>query len=474
MSETFRSYNPATGKTVWEGKAFGASEIDHAIKSCQKAFHPWSNLPLDARIGYLKNFQFELKKNLELLSYTISEETGKPFWDSKSEVNAMINKIDISIRAYADRCKEMRIEIQPAISITRHKPHGVVAIFGPYNFPGHLPNGHIVPALLAGNTCIFKPSELTPKTALVTMEIWEQSGLPKGVLELVLGGRETGKLLAEHPCINGLFFTGSFNTGKSLLKQFANHPQKILALEMGGNNPLIFDDAADTKAASYIALQSAFLTSGQRCTCARRLIVVDGKCADAFIDELIQWTNKIKVGAFTDIPEPFMGPVISDISSDHLLQAQDDLKQRGGKTLVEMKRLNLGKKFLSPGIMDVTFVLDRKDEEIFGPFLQIIRVPDFKSALEEANRTNYGLSAGLISDSIEKYEEFYREIKAGVINWNMPLTGASSYAPFGGIGHSGNFRPSAYYATDYCAYPTASLECKNFKMPEVLHPGIKE
>lgn len=468
-SNTFRSYNPATIEIVFEGKVFGQPEIDHAVQSCQKAFHPWAALSLDARIAYLKNFQIELKKNLELLSYTISEETGKPLWDSKSEVTAMINKIDISISAYRDRCKGMNLEVPPAISITRHKPHGVVAVFGPYNFPGHLPNGHIVPALLAGNTCIFKPSELTPHTALVTMEIWKKSGLPDGVLELVLGGRDTGKILAEHDQINGLFFTGSYNTGNILLKQFAEHPEKILALEMGGNNPLVVDGISNPKAASYIALLSAFLTSGQRCTCARRLIVTGGN--DEFIEELVRWTKKITVGAFTDIPEPFMGPVVSH--ADTILQAQEDLKNRGGKSLVEMKRLDAGKNFLSPGIMDVTDIKDRKDEEIFGPFLQLIRVPDFKAALIEANRTKYGLSAGLISDSAEKYEEFYREIKAGIINWNMPLTGALSQAPFGGIGHSGNFRPSAYYAADYSSYPTASLECNNLKLPEHLHPGIK-
>jgi succinylglutamic semialdehyde dehydrogenase len=469
---SFASYNPATGEKIWEGKAFDKTDIDKAVIISREVFLKWSNLGIEKRIQHLKNFQAALKEDLDLLSHAISEETGKPLWDSKSEVNAMINKIDISISAYQDRCPEISREMPNGFSHTSHKPHGVIAVFGPYNFPCHLPNGHLVPALLAGNTCLFKPSELTPHTAEVTMKIWGKSGLPQGVIQLVLGGKETGQTLAAHVGINGLFFTGSFPTGQALNLQFANHPEKILALEMGGNNPLIVHEVSDVRAASYLTIQSAFLSSGQRCTCARRLIIVDGKNSDSFLDELIRAIQTIKVGAFTELPEPFMGPVVSASVAKKLLQAQKDLITRGGIPLVEMKKLIQGDAFLFPGLIDVTHVKNREDQEFFGPFLQVIRVKDFESAINEANQTAYGLSSGLLSDNKSHYEQFYKQIKAGIVNWNTPLTGASSNAPFGGIGHSGNYRPSAYYAADYCAYPVASIESPILKLPTTPLPGL--
>lgn len=469
----FASTNPATGEIVWQGKAADKHAIDSAIVNASKAFSKWSSLSVNTRIQHLEAYRDTLNRHKDKLAEAISKETGKPLWESKSEVITMVNKVDISIEAFHNRCPEITKEHPSALSITRHKPHGVIAVFGPYNFPGHLPNGHIVPALLAGNTVVFKPSELTPLVGELTLEIWKESGIPTDVLTLLQGGRETGKLIAEHPKINGLFLTGSWNTGKSLLQQFANHPEKILALEMGGNNPFIVHEVSDLASAAYLTIQSAYLTSGQRCTCARRLIVPKGTEGDTFIHELTEMTKKIRVGAYTEFPEPFMGPIVSHATAQKLLEAQEKLKKQGGKPFLEMKLLKEGTGFLSPGLMDVSEISQRIDEEFFGPFLQIIRVPNFDAALTEANHTAYGLAAGLLSDKKENYEKFFQKIKAGIINWNSPLTGASSAAPFGGIGQSGNFRPSAYYAADYCSYPVASMENQTVIMPTKLSPGIQ-
>jgi succinylglutamic semialdehyde dehydrogenase len=469
---TFRSINPATGAIIWEGKAAQKPDINKAVEKASKAFEGWSLLPIEKRIEYLRAFKAALNQSKDALAESISKETGKPLWESKAEVNAMVNKVDISIDAYDHRCAEI-IHDQPEIrAITRHKPHGVVAVFGPFNFPGHLPNGHIVPALLAGNTVIFKPSEFTPLVAELTMKCWEKAGLPPGVLNLVQGGRETGQLLSHHPGIKGLFFTGSWQTGKIFAEQFANQPEKILALEMGGNNPLVVYDISDSKCAAFLTIQSAFLTSGQRCTCARRLIIAEGKEGDAFLKELIHHMKGIHVGTYIDKPEPYMGPVISENTVKHLLEAQENLKAHGGEILVEMRQLKSGTGLISPGLMDVTKVVNRPDEELFGPFLQVIRVSNFEAAIKEANNTSFGLAAGLLSDRPEFYEKFYQKVKAGIINWNSALTGASSAAPFGGIGHSGNYRPSAYYAADYCSFPVASMEAHRLKLPAQMPPGI--
>lgn len=466
------SFNPASDLIVWEGSEATSKEINTAVDAAKNALSKWAELPLKKRIKHLEAFGKILARNKEDLAYAISQETGKPLWDSKTEVTAMINKIPISIEAYGFRCPELLKQLPQGMSITRHRPHGIMAVFGPFNFPGHLPNGHIVPALLAGNTIVFKPSELTPHVAELIVKYWQESKLPEGVLNLVQGGHETGKLLSTHPDIDGLLFTGSWNTGRHLADLFSIHPHKILALEMGGNNPLVIGSISDTKTAAYLTVQSAFLSSGQRCTCARRLVVPTGKKGDAFLEELLSMVKSIRVGAFTDDPEPFMGPVVSKDVAAMILQRQQELLDMGGDALLELTRLKRGLPFLSPGIIDVTDIPNRPDEEIFGPLLQVIRVRNFKAALEEANNTKYGLIAGLLSDKKEEFKEFYKNVRAGVINWNTQLTGATSAAPFGGLGKSGNNRPSGFYSADYCAYPVASLEAQKITMPKTISPGI--
>ena len=471
-SVAFASYNPATGELLWQGNSSSATEIDAAVGNAKKAFEEWSALSVEERFVFLSNFSQLLRDNKQVLSETISKETGKPSWESLGEVDSMINKASLSLEAYNRRCAEMKRDHPMALSITRHRPHGVVAVLGPYNFPGHLPQGHIIPALLAGNTVVFKPSELTPLVSEQIFHHWQKSGLPKGVLNLLQGGRETGKTLIHHPDLQGLFFTGSYQTGLHLSQLFGSQPAKILALEMGGNNPLVIGEIDDLETAAYLTIQSAYLSSGQRCTCARRLIVPRTAQGDAFIKRLIAMIRTISIGAYTNYPEPFMGPVITEMHALKLLEAQAKLHSLGGNPLVKMVHLKPGTGFVSPGLMDSSAISHRPDEEIFGPFLQVIRVENFQAAIEEANNTRFGLAAGLLSQKVEEYRYFYRYIRAGIINWNTQLTGASSAAPFGGIKCSGNHRPSAYYAADYCSYPVASFETPQLKMPPSLSPGI--
>lgn len=465
----FSSLNPCTGAPVWTGPAADAAAVDRAVASARRAFASWGARPLEERAAFLRAFAAELAAHKETLAHAISDEVGKPHWEALTEVQSMIGKIDLSIEAHAKRCAEFR----SSVGVTRFKPHGVVAVLGPFNFPGHLPNGHIVPALLAGNTVVFKPSELAPGVAEKTAALWRAAGLPEDALTVVQGGRETGGALAAHAGIDGLFFTGSARAGQALNELFARTPEKILALEMGGNNPLVVTRTADLKAAVALTVQSAFLSAGQRCTCARRLIVPVGDEGDAFLAALVAAARNLRIGAPTDRPEPFMGPVVSARAAAQLLQAQCDLIDRGAELLVPALQLEDGPAFVSPGILDVTRVAARKDEELFGPLLQVIRVADFDAALAEANATRFGLAAGLISDDAALYARFYREVRAGLINWNQPLTGASSAAPFGGVGRSGNHRPSAYFAADYSAYPVASIEVPQLKLAPQLPPGLE-
>lgn len=465
----FSSYNPATGEIVWTGRAASRGEVSEAVGRATAAARSWSRTDLAARESLLRTFAKVLETRRLQVAGAISCEVGKPTWEAWSEVASMIGKIELAITAHARRTAEFT----GGPAVTRFRPHGVVAVLGPFNFPGHLPNGHIVPALLAGNTVVFKPSEYAPSVAEHYAAAWREAGLPAGVLEVVPGGRDTGAALAEDPGINGLFFTGSARAGLQLAETFARTPEKILALELGGNNPLVVWPPRDLTAAAVLVVQSAYLTAGQRCTCARRLIVPVGAAGDAFLAELVRLLGTLRVGLFTQQPEPFMGPVISAAVAAQVLAAQEDWIARGATALVALRSLRPGTGLVSPGLIDVTAVRERRDEEVFGPLLQVIRVADFPAALAEANATRYGLAAGLIADDPALYARFRDEVRAGIVNWNQPLTGASGAAPFGGVGRSGNHRPSGFFAADYCAYPVASIEVAELKRPAAWPPGLQ-
>ncbi|MBX8602132.1 succinylglutamate-semialdehyde dehydrogenase [Pseudomonas cichorii] len=473
QGDAFDSLNPVTQQVLWSGQGASDSQVETAVQAARQAFAGWASRSLEDRLSVLEAFAASLKTHADELSHCIGEETGKPLWESATEVTSMVNKIAISVQSYRERTGEKSGPLGDATAVLRHKPHGVVAVFGPYNFPGHLPNGHIVPALLAGNTVLFKPSELTPKVAELTVKCWIEAGLPAGVLNLLQGGRETGIALAANPGIDGVFFTGSSRTGNALHQQFAGRPDKILALEMGGNNPLVVDEVRDVDAAVYTVIQSAFISAGQRCTCARRLLVPQGAWGDAFLARLVAVTAALEVGAFDRQPAPFMGSVISLQAAAALLAAQRDLLSKGANALLEMTQPHEQAALLTPGIIDVSAVSERPDEELFGPLLQVIRYAGFEAAIAEANDTQYGLAAGLLSDSEARYKQFWLQSRAGIVNWNKQLTGAASSAPFGGVGASGNHRASAYYAADYCAYPVASLEATALTLPATLTPGIR-
>jgi succinylglutamic semialdehyde dehydrogenase len=464
--------DPSTGRQSWTSNESTADDVRRAVQAARGQFEAWAWRPLEERIAICQRFRDLLKEHAEELAAIIAEEVGKPLWEARTEAATMANKIDISVQAYGARTGETAARIADGNAVLRHRPHGVFAVFGPYNFPGHLPNGHIVPALIAGNTLVFKPSEYAPRTAIKTVQLWEQAGLPRGVLNLVNGGRDTGVALGQDPGVDGVLFTGSSQTGAALHRQFGGQPGKMLALEMGGNNPLVVWDVQDIDAAVHHAVMSAFISAGQRCTCARRLVVQQGPVGDAFVARLVEVAGKLAVGPSNAEPQPFMGPVVSSAVAAKLVDAQQMMAEKGGKVLLQMRQLDPEQGFVTAGIVDVTDARGIPDEEWFGPLLQVYRAPDFDSAIRIANATEFGLAAALLSPSAELWQRFAERARAGIVNWNRPTTGAASTAPFGGVGKSGNHRPSAFYAADYCAYPVASIETAELEMPAKLSPGL--
>ncbi|MBV9491158.1 MAG: succinylglutamate-semialdehyde dehydrogenase [Verrucomicrobia bacterium] len=464
LGESFSSVNPATGEIVTQVRAAGPPEIEAAFDACQSAQGPWAELTFEGRAEVARRFARRLENRRAELAGLITTEVGKPGWEAVQEVDTMIRKVELSIEAYQKRTGTERKRVGDALAWVTHAPHGNVAVLGPFNFPGHLPNGHIVPALLAGNAVVFKPSEFAPAVGAMMGELWLEAGLPPGVLNVLQGGRATAEGILEGPGLEGVFFTGSAAAGLAIHRRFAGRPEVILALEMGGNNAMVVLGPALSEAAARTIAVSAFISAGQRCTCARRLIVV----GDVDVTPVCDVAGRLKVGPPAE--NPFIGPLVHRAAAGQAIQAQARLRSLGGKSLIDMAPAAEGLPFLRPGVIDVSQVADRPDEEIFAPLLQVIRVRTFDEALAEANRTRFGLAAGLIGGSADHWDKFRHRVRAGVVNWNRPTTGASSAAPFGGVGISGNHRPTAYYAADYCAYPVASLMAE--EVGELAFPGL--
>ncbi|MCM8531869.1 MAG: aldehyde dehydrogenase family protein, partial [Lentisphaeraceae bacterium] len=269
VDQFFESINPADKSVVWQGNYASVEQVDSALIAATNAFSSWSRSSFDDRLAILKKYIDLLSRDKEVFAKLISDETGKPVWESLTEVGAMIAKLNHCVNSYRERCPSKINELADSSSVLRFKAIGVMAVFGPFNLPGHLPNGHILPALLAGNTVVFKPSEQTPAVGVKLFELLEEAGLPSGVVNLVQGSVAVGKALCTSPLANGVLFTGSYSVGREIHKSLAGRPEVMLALEMGGNNPLVVWDVKDKKAAAYLAIQSAFITSGQRCVCAR-------------------------------------------------------------------------------------------------------------------------------------------------------------------------------------------------------------
>ncbi|KUR80395.1 succinylglutamate-semialdehyde dehydrogenase [Novosphingobium sp. Fuku2-ISO-50] len=449
------SHEPATGAQVWQGRI---GDVEDAVARARRAWPAWAAQPHSNRIELVRRFANEVRRVQESLATLIARETGRPLWETRSEVDDVINRVEIAVRGYAERTSQRRLDsaLQGSAAL-RHKPHGVMAVITPASGPASVPAGHIVPALIAGNTVIFKPSERCPASGELLVQCFHRAGVSATVLQMLTGGAEQGQELVTSDGVDGVLFTGSAHVGIAINRRLAANPGKLVALEMGGNNPIVVWDTPKITDAAVLVVQSAFAGAGQRCTAARRLIV-KASMADALLDEVRMLADRLIVGAPFDDPAPFMGPVIDNRTADGLTESFVYLLSNGGRPIKHLVRLDEANPFLSPAIIDVTRMKDRPDVELFGPLLQVVVVDDFEAAIAEANATRFGLCAALVGGGPQEYNRFWAQVRAGVINWNRPTHAHSNGAPLGGVGLSGNHRPAAFYAADSCAYPVASAE----------------
>ncbi len=451
-----KSFNPADGSVVFAGVASSDLEIELAIGRAVEAGRRWAATSLDIRVAVLRGFAAYVAANAEALTQLLMCEIGKLRADAASEVAACVAKVEITIELASIRAADQDSSAGDTACQIRHRPIGVILVLGPFNFPAHLPGGQIVPALLAGNAIVFKPSELSPAVGRWIADAWTAAGLPHGVLNLIQGGAPVAQVAIADQRIDGVLFTGGYRAGASIHRQLAGRPHVLLALEMGGNNPLVICPPYEVEKAVQTIIASTFVSAGQRCTCARRLIVVQDDAGQRLIDHLVDQTRLLACGLPLDDPPVAIGPVVSAAAGARLLESQQSWIDSGGIPLLESKVSARSAALLSPGIIDMTDAA-ASDEESFGPLLQVYRVSNFDAAIDLAARTRFGLAAGLIGGNEAMFEAFRARVGAGIVNWNLPLTGASSRLPFGGIGCSGNHRPAGAYAIDFCHTPVASM-----------------
>ncbi len=457
-------------RVVWSGSS-NVEAVHEAISAARAALPAWSSTPIEKRIAVLRRFQQIAKAKAPELGSLISDETGKALWESRGEANLVGAKVDINLEEGEWSGRHRVSDFEFALNDTKRarchfKPHGVMAVVGPFNFPAHLPNGHIVPALLTGNTIVFKPSDKAPAVGQMLAEMFhealEAEGAPGGVINLVHGAVEESIALCGSPDVDGVLFTGSWGAGRAIMQANLDYPGKMIALEMGGNNPAIIMPDADLYQAVVEVTRCAFNTTGQRCTSTRRLIV-QKDVADRVIPAIIKAASNLIIGD-PRAPEPvFMGPIISEQALDAVLRFQERVASNGGRVLMESTRMpDREGWFITPGIIEVdrfTPGCDDAgcDEEVFGPLLRVSTCDSFDDALEQANATRYGLSASIFTADASLQQRFLSECRAGCRNINCGTAGASSKLPFGGLGLSGNHRPAGAFSLDYTAYPVASM-----------------
>lgn len=472
-----RSIDPAEPSCVlWQADP-SLDHLDEALDAARSALPVWARWSRAQRFAVLRTYADICTKRQAQIAELISRETGKALWDAAAEAGGLAAKVAITLDESQHGAMSRVTDYELPLSDSRtgrtwYKPHGVMAVVAPFNFPAHLANGHIVPALAMGNTIVLKPSERTPATGQMLAELFHEAleahNAPPGVVNVVQGAVETAKKIVSDPRVDGVLFTGSWNVGRRILEANLDRPSRIVALEMGGNNPAVVMPDANMKQAVIECARSAFVTTGQRCTCTRRLIV-HKDIADVFIGAVAQAASSSIIGHPRAAHPVFIGPIISADARDAVLTFQHDLVKGGGEIIVQASAIDTpeGGFYVSPSLVRVDgFVADDAggpashpgcDMEVFGPLLRVCVVDSLDDAIEQANATRYGLAASLFTNTMDDAQRFLHEVRAGCINVNTGTAGASSKLPFGGLGLSGNHRPAGSSSLDYCAYPVAGM-----------------
>ena len=474
--ETLRIHSPADTGDLVGIHPVAHAHVDRAVDAARRAFPAWRRLGETKRRALLRRYQEVVAGHAEAIAETIAREVGKPLWDARGEAKALAGKVDLMLGEGARFTRDETLADLPGA--IRHHPHGVLSVIGPFNFPAHLPNGQIVPALLHGNTVVFKPSEKTPNAAVWLARCFDEAGFPAGVFNVVQGGSESAKALVRHPNIDGILFTGSVAVGQSIVAANADRPGRLVALELGGKNAsIVLDDADVERAARQIAF-AAYASAGQRCTATSRVYATPG-VIDRLQERLAAAASALTVGYPLD-EGVFMGPLIDEASRERLLAAQTRARDAGFQPIAEGGALErVGDHpgwYVRPSLHRAPradlVVEGYTHDELFGPDVALYPVADLDEACMRANGTRYGLAAAVFTARKSHFEAAADELRVGVLHWNQSSAGASGRLPFGGVGESGNHRPAGILAGAFCAWPQAVRFSPAADEPLPTWPGL--
>jgi succinylglutamic semialdehyde dehydrogenase len=441
---------------------FSAAALDAAVGAARGAYRDWRDTPARDRDALLQGLADRLREGRERLARVIAQEAGKPLWEARTEVDAMVSKVAITLEEGLGLVGDRSFELSPTmVGRWRAHPRGVLAVLGPFNFPGHLLHGWVVPALACGNTVVAKPSERTPAVGQLYAELVAEAGLPPGVFNLIQGDGDQGARLAAHPEVDGVLFTGSWAVGRQILEATLDQPSKLVALEMGGKNACLVCEDADLDAAVYHAAFGAAVTAGQRCSSTSR-IIVHRSVSSSFTERLRLVLSGLTLGYPLE-DGVFLGPVISAQARERHADVQRWAHEEGAEALLEGGPCEGPRPghYVQPSLHRIPRVRKEsryQQEEHFVPDAALLECDSLEEAIEALNSTEYGLVASVFTRDRSRFEQVYREGRVGLLNWNTGTVGASSRLPFGGIGTSGNDRPAAVLSTLSCTYPVASLE----------------
>jgi len=446
-----------------------AARVDAAVARARAAFPAWRDAGLAARADALRRFAAFAAAREEELARLVAREVGKALWDARAEARLLAPKVEATLQHGLRFVAP--IEGGPGARAAFH-PRGVLAVLGPFNFPAHLPNGHLVPALATGNTVVLKPSDLAPAVGAWLAGAFAAAGLPSGVLELVQGGAETGRALTTHLGVDGVLFTGSYAVGRALREATLDQPGKLLALEMGGKNAMIVLEDADLELAASEAALSIAATTGQRCSSLSR-IFVQRRVEEPFRERLVRLLGGLTIGP--PLAEgTFMGPLVSRAAFDRLARFRASAREAGGEVVL-CREAGAPPPFVGPGLVRFPGLAQRhpyQRDEIFAPEAALYAVEDLDAGIAAANDADYGLAAAILTRSRAAYEHAVGRLRTGVLNWNRGTIGASGRLPFGGALRSGNDRPAGILSAVYCTFPQSHLENEAGFDPSELPPGV--
>lgn len=438
-----------------------SAQLDAALDAAHSAQREWAAYPLERKQNVLMAIGNELMARAEELGTLLSREEGKPFAEGKGEVFRAGQFFTYYAAEILRQIGDTADSVRPGVEIdVRREPVGVVAVISPWNFPTATASWKIAPALAFGNAVIWKPANLTPASAYALTEIISRQDIPKGLFSLVMGsGGSVGQRIVESPAVNAISFTGSVPVGKGIAAAAIQNLTKV-QMEMGSKNALAVMDDADLDLAVTLALGGAFGGTGQKCTASSRLVVHEG-IHDAFVEKLVAGAQAMVVDhALKDGTQ--IGPVVSEGQLAENLAWVEKGRAEGAELACGGERLNRDTEgyYMSPGVfLNTTNQMEINREEMFAPLTSVIKVGSYDEALSVVNDTRFGLTSGIVTQSLARATHFRRNARTGVVTVNLPTAGTDYHVPFGGRGESsyGAREQGSYAAEFYTTVKTAYI-----------------